>query len=490
MAFIVEQCKPAVRETGPLQDVPIREPQKSGSALLHHEEDEWEAMRSLIQQIYIREDRTLRELMLEMDRGHGFKATLRMYKTHFRRWEFRKYKERTLAKQRSGPEKCIPAWGSAGSLTPLTPHVADIPEHRRTLSIFHVVSTFNESRLECFAFTSGVPRNSLEPTPLGTFYPIESQEAYGLFQFSAALYRRHHGRLAGKAVRKAFIHAEKAVSALDVHFMWNFLDIMYGMLLRGQEELLRIFLGHIAALGFRVLPVDHPVARVFRVLAESTDEERTAVITQAWRCTYDIMQRRLDPWCSVVDEIDKMGSEDVGYGDTDHDIPTNFLVVKGVASDIQDREAIGLTNLAPNITTNVSPEREFRQLRIKYNTIIGVIELLGPAHLTKDELLMEPFSLHQRLELKAWGDALKGRCNQHLAHQQYDQARACNDQIRQAAIKYAATGAYSNVRYLQHLCTMEDRFCQAGDVEYAKEIGADMLKVTEDFLKDIPDDTG
>jgi hypothetical protein len=54
---------------------------------------EWEAQRVHIRQLYLDEDRTLKELIHIMGERHGFHATPRMYNARFRMWNFSKYKK-------------------------------------------------------------------------------------------------------------------------------------------------------------------------------------------------------------------------------------------------------------------------------------------------------------------------------------------------------------------------------------------------------------
>ncbi|KAK9781818.1 putative Clr5 domain-containing protein [Seiridium cardinale] len=493
MSFVGEDSTHA--NTVLLHTVPTH-PHRPGPKSSHHDHEEWEAMKPFIREIYIKDNRPLKELMLEMERRHGFKATVRMYKKHFSDWNLRKYRERSTDKQlkrvvvRSGSQlgSCQQP---ASPLTPLTAQLQDIPCHRKTLSLFHNISWFNEVKLESMlTLEAGVPKSSLEFTPLQTFHPVESVEVYGLFAFATSLFRRDLGHLAGKAIRKAFIVVERAMQKLDVHFMWNFVDIMYGMVLRGQEELLQLFLSHIAALSSRLLHTRHPIAEAFKQLADSSNSEKMATVAQAWRCSYNSIRRWLHPWCEAVDAITSMETKVFESSHTIHGQSSNFLIVKGLASHVLDREIIRRDNVGADATTIGLAECEFRQLRIKYNTIVDVVDLLGPAQLTRDDLVMDPFSIQKNLEFKAWGLALKGRVHQHLANKQFDQARIGNDQIREVAAKYAGLMAHSDLKYLQHLCTIEDELYRVGSKQYAQEIGESIHRLTDDFLKDIPDNTG
>lgn len=379
--------------------------------------------------------------------------------------------------------------GDTRAVTSPATKLQDSPDDRRSLSVFHNISKFNEARLESvLALEDGVPRSSLAFNPMGTFYPVDSLEVYGLFSLATALYRRDLGRLAGKAIRKAFIVVESALQNLDVHFLWEFIDIMYGMIIRGQRGLLAMFLAHVAALSYRLLPPTHPVTEAFTQLAQHSDEDKAVMIGQARRCSYDSVQRWLDPWCGIVDALNTRGDMGIEYNSSN---ASNFLVVSGVASHVVDREAAGRYDPASQMKPDAAAvEAEFRQMRMKYNTAIDVIDLLGPAKLTKNELLMAPFSIHERLKFKASGLALKGRVYQHLANRRFGEARILNDQMRAITALLAGTDAYSSLKYLQHLCTVEDRLYQAGEVEYAHEIGADILVVADNYLADISDHTG
>lgn len=418
-----------------------------------------------------------------------------MYKKHFAAWNFRKYRSRDFTNQgkriktksNTQPHASLQAPGPA---TLLVPQPRDTPTQNMILSVFHNISRFNEAKLESIlTLEAGVPQSSLEFTPLHSFRPIDSVEVYGLFSFSSALYRRDRGHLAGKAIRKAFITVERAMKDLNVHFMWSFVDIMYGMVLRGQVNLLRVFLNYIAALGSRLLPAQHPVAEAFRQLSESSGADKEAIIRQAWRCNYDIIRRWLDPWCELVDDLTWMGSRSLEHGNTESDGNSNFLVVKGLVSHVLDREEASYHDRAkPQEPSDSAADREFRQLRIRYISVMDIVDLLGVARLTRDDLVMDLFSLQTRIPFKAQGLALKGRVYHHLANQQFDEAKVYNDQVRKIAAEYAGTTAYSKLKYLQHLCTVEDKLRMVGSARYAREIGADVLLLAEEFLKDIPDD--
>ncbi|PMD39544.1 hypothetical protein L207DRAFT_428284, partial [Hyaloscypha variabilis F] len=55
---------------------------------------EWERVRPLIKQLYVDEDRTLKEVMDTLVRDHGHKATIKQYKVQINKWKLDKtYKE-------------------------------------------------------------------------------------------------------------------------------------------------------------------------------------------------------------------------------------------------------------------------------------------------------------------------------------------------------------------------------------------------------------
>ncbi|KAH8681993.1 Clr5 domain-containing protein [Xylariales sp. PMI_506] len=74
-----------------------------GSAMLRlHSEEEWQAMRPIIERLYLRECRPLSSIMRMVEISHQFKATVPMYKRRFRIWGLQKNRPQIARTRKPG----------------------------------------------------------------------------------------------------------------------------------------------------------------------------------------------------------------------------------------------------------------------------------------------------------------------------------------------------------------------------------------------------
>lgn len=88
-----------------------------------------------------------------------------------------------------------------------------------------------------------------------------SGEMYQIFTLSMELLTLSLGSLAGKLLRKMFLGLEHVLEETSLDLLWNLLDMVREMKMKGQERLLRLFIQHLGALARQKLPENHPIHR-------------------------------------------------------------------------------------------------------------------------------------------------------------------------------------------------------------------------------------
>ncbi|RYP10508.1 hypothetical protein DL765_008077 [Monosporascus sp. GIB2] len=116
-----------------------------------------------------------------------------------------------------------------------------------------------------------------------------STEMYRSFELARSLFARGLGRLAGKAIRRAFLLVEDAITSTDTMLMWNIVYIVYELAHWKQMSLLRLLLDYIEKMAASKVP-EHPIRTVVRALAGS-DDELGDITERVWKCNLDHVKR-------------------------------------------------------------------------------------------------------------------------------------------------------------------------------------------------------
>ncbi len=121
------------------------------------------------------------------------------------------------------------------------------------------------------------------------------------FRVVVELLERGEGVLAGRLARKAFLQTEAMLQVEGPLFIWNILEILYYMALRGQTKLFEMLLRYLIGLARSYYPDTHPVIQVLqslRTLRQAWLEEskplQVATLEQGWELNANVLFSKFD----------------------------------------------------------------------------------------------------------------------------------------------------------------------------------------------------
>lgn len=283
----------------------------------------------------------------------------------------------------------------------LPARLTDTPQERRALSIFHCVRAWERPGTARRTGTgsrsgSGSCSHTAPPPAPDAFASTEMYRSFGL---AATLWTRGQGRLAGKAVRRAFLLAEEALRdpvegvgvgvGGDAMLMWNVVDVVNEMCHWRQGRLLRLFLRHLEAMAACRAP-RHPVRAVARdlLLAASSSsrggvsgcddngacddgggDELAEVAERAWRCNLDRVRLLFGAEEERVQRlVEGVSTAEAKRGHGGDGTPTDGIVVRGIMEWVRSSELLRRP-LTPSNPYNPLPGQKRWETRVWYVTV-------------------------------------------------------------------------------------------------------------------------
>lgn len=265
----------------------------------------------------------------------------------------------------------------------------DTPRERRALSIFHGVASMWERPKATTGWWGEHPRHRPPPTVPDAFASTEMYRSFGL---AATLWSRGQGRLAGKAIRRAFILAEEALapsaSALgnraagygyggDAMLMWNVVDVVNEMCHWGQGRLLRLFLEHLKNMAACRAP-RHPVRGVARELLVAVrsgvnggggGDELSEVAERAWRCNLDRVRAQFEAEEEQVRRlVESVSTAEAKQGHDGAGRPSDGVIARGIMEWVRSAELLR-RSITPRNPYNPQPGQTRYETRVWYMTV-------------------------------------------------------------------------------------------------------------------------
>ncbi|GAW13964.1 hypothetical protein ANO14919_033560 [Xylariales sp. No.14919] len=268
-----------------------------GGAGKQHTEREWNAMYPHIVRLYLGEQRILEEVMQIMETRYNFKATQSMYKKRIGRWQLHKYRRRKRPDQErahsgeAGVEGIQIARRHDVALVPIVPRTsaATLPTQLTDVEIDQAAKILL-SNMRQLTFMHKAPERggagAAEAVGLAPSGILAVSQLYVTFSLGSTLFAKGQGRLAGKAVRKAFLMLEDIIKNAHFGLDWLLLDLLYDFVTRGQEALYATLVAHLANVAGIVLPRHHPVNLIADQLLRYGRDDRGDVGTLLQRAYF------------------------------------------------------------------------------------------------------------------------------------------------------------------------------------------------------------
>ncbi|KAL2269320.1 hypothetical protein VTJ83DRAFT_1504 [Remersonia thermophila] len=242
---------------------------------------DWEAMKDIIRDLYIDQNKILKEVVEIMLTRHNFKATLRMYKGQFAKWQWSKYKKAGKSstarpaisrapRKRSARNRSTPA---SGGLNPRPPTPLS-PGHLRFAS---TEEWDMEAALD--AYGALIRRWCEDETPwritssttgLDVMFDPELSILQNIRRAQDFFLQGHPGE-AGEALRRAFLRIEIAIQSADgrnIEALWDCcLGVPQLAVATGWTDVLALFSRYLHQYAAVKLSPDHPITKVAAFLS-------------------------------------------------------------------------------------------------------------------------------------------------------------------------------------------------------------------------------
>ncbi|KAI1823230.1 Clr5 domain-containing protein [Xylaria intraflava] len=292
-------------------DIPVQVVPRQIEHAKQHAQDEWDAMKPMIQRLYINERRPLRSVMRTMAEEYGFYATNKMYKTRFTLWGWRKNRiqgPQHVAVSRIESTRTTAIQRRIQHLT--VPELLNDQEVPISISRNYTIDLSGSQRWNCIVLNmsepspSGGQNNSIirfcdaETAYVNTIHQLRSGRIQDAFQCLNKLFDSMTGS-------KLYLHPKYLTGFwLLCHGVYNACTWINDADFNLLRELL-CFHGQNAATCFQTsaTPSSHPVVSLMRSVARMS-RDNPSVMKQTFRNAYraaaESLEEKLGPNHPVV----------------------------------------------------------------------------------------------------------------------------------------------------------------------------------------------
>ncbi|KAH8880239.1 hypothetical protein GQ53DRAFT_833404 [Thozetella sp. PMI_491] len=268
----------------------------------------WESQKTNIEKLYVQKNLILKNVIDIMLEEHNFKATARMYKRQFTKWEWKKYN-----KPGNDPATVVAPRGARPKVQGPAPAKITRPRARQASQLVsaNVASVARllfenegsyqfENILNSYSEYISGWGEAASPWRSGAARP---QEFSILQNFRAALdhFDRDDNEAGGIALRRAFRQVEDVVTDQNIEAIWDCcLAVPQLALSLGRRDILLIFvkyLNQLASVKLRGHPLGR-IARNMQKIAEDDPDQLQNYVARAWKLWVDNISRdrgREDP---------------------------------------------------------------------------------------------------------------------------------------------------------------------------------------------------
>ncbi|KAL2017197.1 hypothetical protein VTK56DRAFT_2517 [Thermocarpiscus australiensis] len=240
----------------------LRASQSPGQPVVPRRVEDWEPWKDILHELYITQNRILRDIINIMETKYNLKATPKMYKNQFARWGFFKYavKRRPRAKTQSTIEK-----GQDGALDGTLILRKDALMHEsdgsRSLQVgLSAVRRFLHGHID-------LDSANLQLEEVAGFV----DPCYRYFKTAMDLFDLRENVEGGRVLRLAFLQIERKISKPTMKSFSDLCFLVPHLLLESsRKDILAAYLGYLARLA-AVKFGKHPVAELAASFAAMVD---------------------------------------------------------------------------------------------------------------------------------------------------------------------------------------------------------------------------
>ncbi|KAK3690093.1 hypothetical protein B0T22DRAFT_462982 [Podospora appendiculata] len=247
-----------------------RAPHPSRTPLIPRKAEDWEPWKSILYELYITQNRILREIINLMDTTYNLKATPKMYKNQFARWNFFKY-----AIKRKPPKGKT---GRSAKRTVEEDDGAPVAVHNHDDLILSPLLLHKSSQSR--AMQAGLTAVRQFVNGYVDLDPVHLQEdvvfgyhdpCYRYFKTAMDLFDLKENVEGGRVLRLAFLQIEPKVLEPDLKSFSDLCFLIPHLLLEsGRKDILSAYLQYLTRLA-TVKFGNHPFTEILTSFADLTD---------------------------------------------------------------------------------------------------------------------------------------------------------------------------------------------------------------------------
>ncbi|KAK0648899.1 hypothetical protein B0T16DRAFT_409049 [Cercophora newfieldiana] len=252
-----------------------RSPPSSPNPVIPRRAEDWEPWKTILHELYITQNRILRDIIVIMETNYNLRATPKMYKNQFARWNFFKYAIKRRPRNRSDrdlDDEREDDGRNEGALvtTSRSPDIFEglisplLHDSRRA----RVMQTGLASVRD---FLKGYI--NLDPTAQNDMVVVGYQDpSFRYFTAAMDLFDQKENDQAGLLLRRAFLQIEQLLSTMTLKAFSDLCFTIPHLLLESHRpDILTAYLRYLSGLTTAKFP-NHPIGAVISSYAELLDD--------------------------------------------------------------------------------------------------------------------------------------------------------------------------------------------------------------------------
>lgn len=247
-------------------------PPSSPNPIIPRKAEDWEPWKNILHDLYITKNIILRDIIVIMDQTHNVRATPKMYKNQFARWNFFKYSVKRRPRSDGGSDEGRDEHRENGALVPTRPN-ADVFEGL----VMPVLHETNRARV-MQAGLRGVRdflqvSFNMDATAQMDMVMLGYQDpSFRYFTAAMDLFDLKENDQGGLILRRAFLQIEDLMSKMTLKAFSDLcVTIPHLLIESGRPDILTAYIRYLSGLTATKYP-DHPIRQVVASFAELLDE--------------------------------------------------------------------------------------------------------------------------------------------------------------------------------------------------------------------------
>ncbi|KAK5659193.1 hypothetical protein OQA88_1283 [Cercophora sp. LCS_1] len=250
-----------------------KNPQVSSNPIIPKRADDWEPWKGILHELYITQNRILRDIILIMETTYNLRATPKMYKNQFSRWRFFKYSIKQRPRTKAEREAAAKEAADEMALVMASPKSIDA-------MISPLMHSSNKARI----MQSGLATVrdflstyiNIDPTASQDMVVVGYQDpCFRYFKVAMDLFDHKENVQGGLLLRRAFLQMETLLSTMSIKSFSDLCFLIPHLLIEsGRTDILSAYLRYLSGLVVTKFG-SHPISNIIATFADLIDEPET-----------------------------------------------------------------------------------------------------------------------------------------------------------------------------------------------------------------------